>query len=70
MPKPKPPATLRIYRASSGQWSGILVSNGEELGRISGCANPQEVEQAVRDEGFALEHVEVEVPEFPADPLL
>lgn len=41
---------LRIYRAESGQWSGIVLdANGEEITRIDDCESPGEVEDVARD---------------------
>lgn len=40
---------LRIYRAKSGQWSGIVFEDGEEQARIGGCESPGEVEDAARE---------------------
>lgn len=35
---------LKIYRAPSGQWSGIFVTDGDEVARIAGCESALEVE--------------------------
>lgn len=40
---------LRIYRAESGQWSGVVLDAGAELTRIDGCESPGEVEDTVRE---------------------
>jgi hypothetical protein len=54
-------ATLRIYRAPSGQWSGRLIDDdGEELGGVAGCASPDEVEEAVADTGLYPDEVVIE----------
>lgn len=50
--------TLQIYKASSGQWAGILLVDGEEAARIGGCASPGEVEQEAWDQGFDLTAIE------------
>lgn len=42
--------TLQIYRASSGQWSGIVNDDGNELARVAGCASPREVADAAREQ--------------------
>ena len=35
---------LKIYQARSGQWSGIFVTDGDEVGRIAGCESASDVE--------------------------
>jgi hypothetical protein len=54
--------TLRIFRAPSGRWSGHLAVNGNVIGAISGCVSPQAVEEAVREQGFFPDHVEINDP--------
>jgi len=49
---------LKIYKAPSGQWSGILFKDDEEIGRISGCESPDEVEEEAYNQGF--ENLEIE----------
>ncbi len=34
---------LRIYQAPSGQWSGIVFEDGDEVARIAGCQTQGEV---------------------------
>lgn len=49
---------LRIYRAASGQWSGVILRDGLEVGRIAGCASPDEVEEsacAIGIESYSVE---------------
>jgi hypothetical protein len=55
------PITLRVYRAPSGQWEGTLTAaDGKEIGRVTGCASPSEVEQAAMSEGFFPDRIDVE----------
>lgn len=49
---------LQIFRAQSGQWSGIIFENGEETCRIAGCASPDEVVQAAADNMIDLDEIE------------
>lgn len=44
---------LKIYRAASGDWSGRIFHNGEELGAIAGCLTPEAVADAAADQGLA-----------------
>lgn len=46
---------LRIYQASSGQWSGIVIEEGAEVARIAGCASPEEVEATAREQWDGIE---------------
>lgn len=50
---------LKIYLAPSGQWSGIIIDADYELGRVAGCADPDEVEQAAYDAGYFFDQVEM-----------
>lgn len=54
--------TLRIYRAPSGQWSGRMIENDEEIGGIAGCESPEEVEQEAYDNGIYPDCIEIEPP--------
>ena len=50
--------TLRIYKAPSGQWAGkVLDKDGDELGRVGGCASPDDVEEAALDNGLTFDEV-------------
>ena len=51
---------LKIHRASSGQWAGIILRDGQEIGAIAGCANPKEVEQTAMDTGYSFDEVELD----------
>lgn len=51
--------TLKIYRAPSGQWSGVILVGDEEIGRVAGCESPEEVEQAVNDAGQFFDQIEL-----------
>lgn len=44
--------TLQIYKSDSGQWAGIMLRGGVEIGRISGCSSFQEVIKEARLQGF------------------
>lgn len=57
--------TLKIYRAPSGQWSGRMIENGEEIGGIAGCESPEEVEQAAYDQDFYPDDIETEADDSP-----
>jgi hypothetical protein len=50
---------LRIYRAPSGQWSGKLLSDGEEIGGIAGCPSAEAVEDAASESGIIPDRVEI-----------
>ncbi len=43
---------LHIYRAASGQWSGRMFEDGEDVAGIAGCESPEEVEAAAYDQGW------------------
>ena len=46
-------ATLRIYRAPSGQWSGQLIENdGTPVAGVAGCATAEDVEGEAQDAGL------------------
>ena len=48
---------LRVYQASSGQWSGIVFEDGQDIARVAGCASIDEVEDTAREQfpGIELE---------------
>jgi len=50
--------TLKVYRAESGQWAGIILEDGEETARIAGCASQDEVVQSAYDCMFQLDEIE------------
>ena len=50
--------TLQIYKTSSGQWAGIMLRDGVEIGRIAGCSSRFEVIKTATEQGFYLEFVE------------
>lgn len=55
-------ATLKIYQAPSGQWSGqLLDEDGTELAGVAGCAAPENVEAEAQDAG--LEYDQAIYPE-------
>lgn len=54
---------LRIYQAPSGQWSGIVFEDGDELARIAGCEAPHEVEDTARETWPAIEVEQTEETE-------
>lgn len=41
---------LQIYRASSGQWAGVVSDAGNELARVAGCTSPREVAEGMREQ--------------------
>lgn len=52
-------STLKIYRAASGQWSGVIIdSDGEEIGRIAGCDSAEDVEEEAYNIGEPIDAVE------------
>jgi hypothetical protein len=48
---------LEIYLAPSGQWSGRVIQDGEEVGGCAGCSSPAEVEEAVRECGWEPDQI-------------
>lgn len=55
-------ATLKIYQAPSGQWSGqLLDEDGIELAGVAGCSAPEDVECEAQNAG--LEYSEAIYPE-------
>lgn len=48
---------LKVYRAPSGQWSGIVFIDGDDVARIAGCASPEEVESEAYQQ-FDISRVE------------
>lgn len=60
--------TLKIYRATSGQWSGtvteITVTDNEKeeaiICGVAGCNSPEEAEQAIYDTGTYPDEITVE----------
>lgn len=52
-------STLQIYKAPSGQWSGVIISeDGEEIGRIAGCDSAADVEEEAYNIGEQIDAVE------------
>lgn len=43
---------LVVYLAPSGQWSGVLIGvvDGVEVGRVAGCASPEDVVDLVGEQ--------------------
>lgn len=53
-------STLQIYKAKNGRWSGIIIDNqGEEIGRIAGCATAREVEDEAYSLGEKIDAIEL-----------
>lgn len=50
---------LQIYQTQAGQWAGRLVINGEEVGGCAGLNSPEEVEEAVTDNGIIPNRIEM-----------
>lgn len=44
--------SLKIYQAPASHWCGILYRNNEEIGRITGCETPADVEDEANNQGF------------------
>ncbi len=62
-------ATLRIYKAPSGQWSGQLVEDGVDVAGIAGCASAEDVECEAQEAGLVYETAIYEDtnPDNPSD---
>jgi hypothetical protein len=43
---------LEIYLAPSGQWSGRVMQDGEEIFGCAGCSSPDEVREAIIESGI------------------
>jgi hypothetical protein len=50
--------TLKIYRAVSGQWAGVILEDGEDVARIAGCCSQDEVVQAAYDCMIEIDAIE------------
>lgn len=50
-------ATLHLYFAPSGQWSGRLFVDGQEVGAIGGCVSADEVEIVACEQGYDVTEV-------------
>ncbi len=48
---------LQVYRIGSAQWAGVMIADGREIGRVTGCASPEEVEVAAGETWWEIEHV-------------
>lgn len=54
-------SVLRVYRAKSGQWSGVLHDEtGYEICRIAGCHSPDDVQDSAIEAGMCFDRVAVE----------
>jgi hypothetical protein len=49
---------LKIYRAPSGQWAGIVYEDGEDVARIAGCCSQDEVVRAAYDCMFTIDDID------------
>lgn len=49
---------LQIYQALTKQWSGRILIDGEEIGRVAGCASSSDVEEIARRQGVVIDRVE------------
>jgi hypothetical protein len=49
---------LKVYRAPSGQWAGVILEDGEDVARIAGCESQDEVVQSAYDCMFDLDEIE------------
>ncbi len=54
-------ATLRIYKAPSGQWAGQLVEDGIEMAGLAGFDTPEEVEMAAQESDFDYARADYEI---------
>lgn len=50
--------TLTVYLVPSGQWSGKIYRDAEEIAGIAGCATAAEVEDAAAEMGYDIESIE------------
>lgn len=50
--------TLTVYLAPSGQWSGKIYRDSEEIAGIAGCASAAEVEDTAAEMGYDIESIE------------
>lgn len=50
---------LQVYRTATGRWAGVMIADGKEIGRVAGCASPEEVETAVAETWCEIEHVDL-----------
>lgn len=48
---------LQVYRTNTGRWAGVMIADGTEIGRVTGCASPEEVEVAACESWCDIEHV-------------
>lgn len=48
---------LQLHRASD-HWNGVMLVNGTELRRFTGCTSADDVESAVREAGFNPDVIE------------
>jgi len=38
----------------------LTAADGREIGRMTGCGSPEDVEQAMMEEGFYPDHIELQ----------
>ena len=50
---------LQVYRMDTGRWAGVMIFDGNEIGRVAGCASPEEVETAAAETWCEIEHVDL-----------
>jgi hypothetical protein len=50
--------TLETYLAPSGQWAGIVRADGEEIARIAGCEDADEVYLEANDQWPEIEELD------------
>lgn len=55
----EPELVLRVYRAPSGQWFGVLMSGTEEIWRCGGSESPEHVQDAARESGIIPDRIEI-----------
>lgn len=57
--------TLKIYKAKSGQWAGIMFDGDTEIGRVAGLESPGEVEECAAETGYFFDVIEMQTKEEP-----
>ena len=60
---------LHVYRAPSGQWSGIVYQDGEEIARIAGCETSDDVLNAAMGQWPDVEPADLDCLNDEGEPL-
>jgi len=62
-------ATLKIYKAPSGQWCGqLLDEDGVEVAGVAGCETAEDVEEAAQDAGIEYDCADYVIQTPPTKP--